>query len=271
MPELPEVQTVVDTLAPHVRGAIIRRAELFRSDICTPATLDLAQRLAGRSVTDLTRRGKRIVFSLNDCNRFYIHLGMSGSLTALSDDAPRLPHTHLILQFDRCQIRFTDPRRFGGIFWMGKDLHCEAGLGPEPLEVRTPELARRLGRTTRAIKTALLDQSILAGVGNIYADEALFAARIHPRTKASRISAEQARKLNIAIKQVLRRAIQHRGSTLRSYRDANGESGAFQKLHRVYGRAEQPCCVCKSLIARIVLGGRSTHFCPKCQAKALRS
>jgi formamidopyrimidine-DNA glycosylase len=177
-------------------------------------------------------------------------------------------HTHLIIRLARSndEIRFRDPRRFGGIFWLGRDVDTsESLLGPEPLAVRPQALAARLKRTRRAIKSALLDQNLLAGLGNIYVDESLFEARIHPLTPANALHDVQVRRLSRAIKLTLRRAIRHGGSTLRDYVDANGESGAFQILHRVYGRENESCRQCKSPIQRIVLGGRSTHFCARCQ------
>ncbi|HZL35833.1 MAG TPA: zinc finger domain-containing protein, partial [Tepidisphaeraceae bacterium] len=164
------------------------------------------------------------------------------------------------------QLRFRDPRRFGGVWWLGH-APCDEGIGPEPLSIRPSQLARQLAGTARAIKSALLDQSVVAGLGNIYVDESLFAARLHPLLPANRLSHEQIRLLNRAIKSTLRRALRHRGSTLRDYRDANGAKGGFQKLHSVYGREGQPCKVCRSPIQRIVIGGRSTHFCANCQAR----
>jgi formamidopyrimidine-DNA glycosylase len=143
----------------------------------------------------------------------------------------------------------------------------EKGLGPEPLTMKAGELAAGLSKTKRAIKTALLDQKLVAGIGNIYADESLFEAGIHPKIRADKLSREQVVKLNRAIKVVLRRALRHRGSTLRDYRDANGEPGEFQKVHRVYDREGEACLVCGSKIVRVVMGGRSTHFCPKCQGR----
>lgn len=140
-------------------------------------------------------------------------------------------------------------------------------MGPEPLSLKTTELAQQLAKTGRAVKTALLDQTLIAGLGNIYVDESLFAAGIHPLTAANRLTAIQIAALNRAIKRILRKAIAHRGSTLRDYRDANGESGGFQLRHKVYDRADKPCRVCRTSIQRIVLGGRSTHFCPKCQSR----
>ena len=267
MPELPEVETVVRTLRPVLLNRRITRVELTRPDIVTPADCDLPKRLAGRTVTDITRRGKRIVLTLDDENRFYVHLGMTGRLTVEPSAAPVEKHTHLVARLsDRGrELRFRDPRRFGGIWWMGTET-CDDGIGPEPLTLRIAQLSRRLARTTRAIKNVLLDQTVIAGVGNIYADEALFAARIHPLQRANELARDEVRRLNRAVKLTLRRAVRHRGSTLRDYVDAEGVAGAFQTLHRVYDRAGEPCRSCKHPIERIVLGGRSTHFCPNCQA-----
>jgi len=303
MPELPEVQTVVDTLRPRLLGRQILSVTTLRPDIVDPSGFDIAARLTGRYVADLTRRGKRIVFTLDDGNRLYIHLGMTGRLTIEPADAPVVKHTHLIMLLgertegrmrnDECRIktqragnepitrlphssfidhrssfplslRFRDPRRFGGVFWLGT--HSPAGdMGPEPLTMRPAELAGCLARTTRAIKNVLLDQTVIAGIGNIYADESLFLAEIHPLAPANELPDGQIKRLTRAIKLTLRRALRHRGSTLRDYVDADGVRGAYQKHHRVYDRAGEPCRSCKTPIERIVLGGRSTHFCPCCQ------
>jgi formamidopyrimidine-DNA glycosylase len=265
MPELPEVQTVVDTLQPAVIGREILGVVLRRKDVLTPAGFDLAAALTGRSVENIHRRGKRIIIQLSDANRFYIHLGMTGRLSMERASAASLPHTHLLIDFDIGQMRFRDPRRFGGIFWLGLDDAGDRNMGPEPLTLRTGQLAKQLAGTTRAIKNALLDQSVIAGLGNIYVDESLFVAGIHPLVAANELTDEQIVRLNRAIKNVLRKALHHRGSTLRDYFDANGNPGGFQKLHAVYDRAELPCRKCKTPIERFVLGGRSTHFCPRCQ------
>ncbi|HET6250242.1 MAG TPA: bifunctional DNA-formamidopyrimidine glycosylase/DNA-(apurinic or apyrimidinic site) lyase [Tepidisphaeraceae bacterium] len=270
MPELPEVQTVVTTLRPRLLGQTIRHVQLNRRDIVEPIEADLPALLAGRTFADIQRRGKRIVITLDDGNRFYIHLGMTGRLTIEKPSDPALPHTHLIVDFavsQSVQLRFCDPRRFGGIWWLG-NADADEGMGPEPLTLKTKTLADNLGRTTRAIKSALLDQSVVAGLGNIYVDESLFTAKIHPLTPANKLSGEQVTRLNRAIKSTLRKAINARGSTLRDYRDADGNAGDFQKLHRVYARDGQPCAVCRETIQRIVLGGRSTCFCPDCQKPA---
>lgn len=277
MPELPEVQTVVDTLLPRVKGARIVGLVHLRPDIVRPCGFDLPAALVGRVVADITRRGKRIVFRLADGNHFYIHLGMTGRLTVESAGEAQRPHTHLVMEIEQpgangpaggrpvAQIRFCDPRRFGGVFWLGSECGNDGQMGPEPLAMTAGQLRQRLERTTRPIKNALMDQRTVAGLGNIYVDESLFAAGIHPLTPANRLDADRVAHLCRSIKLVLRRAIRHRGSTLRDYRDADGAEGGFQKLHRVYGREDAPCANCRSPIQRIVLGGRSTHFCPKCQ------
>jgi formamidopyrimidine-DNA glycosylase len=268
MPELPEVQTVVVTLAPKVVGRTIVAVASLRRDIVTPVDVDLSSLLRGRRIESISRRGKRIVFTLDGNERFYVHLGMTGQLTVTSPDSPVASHTHLELDLGApCRLRFRDPRRFGGVWWLGRDALPDTGMGPEPLKMRPAQLFRRLHKTTRAVKNALMDQTVVAGLGNIYVDESLFASGIHPLTPANRMTPDQVAKLNRAIKTTLRRALRHRGSTLRDYMDADGGSGSFQNLHRVYDRAGKPCRRCRTAIERIVLGGRSTHFCPRCQPR----
>jgi formamidopyrimidine-DNA glycosylase len=273
MPELPEVQTVVNTLSPRVSGATIRAVALHRNDIVAPRGADLVGHLTNRTIAQISRRGKRIVFTLDDGNRFFIHLGMTGRLTVETPEAQFLKHTHLVLTLESQQsafeLRFRDPRRFGGAFWLGQE-DSDGAMGPEPLSLTVDDLFPKLKRTNRFIKTALLDQKLIAGLGNIYVDEALHAAGIYPKLRADRITREQARKLTAAIKTVLKRALRHRGSTLRDFVDADGLEGAFQKLHRVYDREGKPCLTCGEPIRRIVLGGRSTHFCPRCQPRKTR-
>jgi formamidopyrimidine-DNA glycosylase len=267
MPELPEVQTVVSTLRPRLLGRFIQNVQLSRTDICTPPHVDLPARISGRSIVDLTRRAKRIVFTLDSGDRFYIHLGMTGRLIACPAEAELAKHTHFVAEVGNgLQLRFIDPRRFGGIFWLGQDT-ADADLGPEPLTLRPAELLRRLSRTKRPIKSALLDQSLIAGLGNIYVDESLFLAGIHPLKPADRLTTGEVARLNRAIKQVLRRAIQAGGSTIRDYVNGDGAAGEFQFRHNVYDREGDPCRRCRKRIERIVLGGRSTHFCPACQKK----
>jgi len=269
MPELPEVQTIVTGLRPRLLGRPISDVRLLRRDIFHPPDLELPTLLAGRRIADVSRRGKKIIITLDNAQRFYIHLGMTGRLTLEASETPLLPHTHLILSLQPNQeLRFRDPRRFGGIWWISGDCQADTNLGPEALDLKPADLSARLSKTRRAIKSALLDQSLIAGLGNIYADEALFAAGIHPTKRADRITRDQAAVLTRAIKQVLKRAIRHNGSTLRDYRDADGNSGDFQRLHRVYDRKGRPCHNCRTPIQRIVLTGRSTHFCPACQPRS---
>jgi formamidopyrimidine-DNA glycosylase len=268
MPELPEVQTVVDTLRPAMVGVAVAAVTVRRPDVVTPTAKELVDGTVGRVVSAVDRRGKRIVVTLADGGRFYVHLGMTGRLTLAEPAAVMRPHTHVVWQLaGGPEVRFFDPRRFGGVWWLGRDGAHDQDMGPEPLGLRAAELLRRLGQTRRAVKVALLDQSVVAGLGNIYVDESLHAAGIHPTTPARLLSAPQVASLNRCVQRVLRKAIRHGGSTLRDYRDANGNAGVFQRLHAVYGRAGQPCRRCRAPVERIVLGGRSTHFCPACQRR----
>jgi formamidopyrimidine-DNA glycosylase len=268
MPELPEVQTVVSTLAPRITGARVQRVQLNRTDIVSPMGIDLAKLLERRTIKAIDRRAKRIVFTIDDCDRFYIHLGMSGQLTLEPPGAEVRNHTHLIVTLDvagkSVELRFRDPRRFGGVFWLGCET-ADGGLGPEPLTLRPAALANALSRTRRPIKAALLDQQVIAGIGNIYADESLFLAGIHPLTLANTLTSQDVARLNRGIKRVLRRAIAARGSTLRDYVNADNAPGEYRAKHQVYAREGEPCRNCKTAIQRVVLIGRSTCFCPRCQ------
>jgi len=268
MPELPEVETVVRTLRPTITGAKIAAIQLNRTDIVTPANTNLTPLLTGKTITSIDRRAKRIVITLDDCNRFYIHLGMSGRLTLDQVTHPTKLHTHFIIELENTttQIRFNDPRRFGGVFWLGTD-SAEKDLGPEPLTLKPAHLAKQLQHTRRPIKAALLDQTIIAGIGNIYADEALFLAKIHPLTPANKLKPIQISALNRAIKQTLRQAINFKGSTLRDYVNADNSPGGYRTKHKVYDRAGDPCTRCRTPIKRIVLTARSTCFCPDCQKR----
>ncbi|HEV2296415.1 MAG TPA: bifunctional DNA-formamidopyrimidine glycosylase/DNA-(apurinic or apyrimidinic site) lyase [Tepidisphaeraceae bacterium] len=268
MPELPEVQTVVNTLSPRLTGGTFRRIAHVRGDIVRPCGFDLPEALTGRTVTSITRRGKRIIIALDDGNALYFHLGMTGQMTISHSEAPIEPHTHLIADLaSKDQLRFRDPRRFGGIFWLGREQSRDDRMGPEPLAMSSTQLGKNLSRTKRAVKNALMDQRVVAGLGNIYVDESLFAARIHPLRRADRLNVHEIARLTSSIKLTLKRAIRHRGSSLRDYVDADGERGGFQNLHRVYARQGRPCATCATPIKRIVLGGRSTHWCPTCQRR----
>lgn len=275
MPELPEVETIVRTLRPRAVNAWIVWANLLRGDIVEPAGTNIGELLTGRRVSAIDRRGKRIIVTLEPAGQMVIRLGMTGRLTLHPLATPLQVHTHLVLQLTPAtlseagfEIHFCDPRRFGGIRWLASGERPDAGLGPEPLTISQATLGQALSRTGRAIKSALLDQSVIAGLGNIYVDESLFRAGVHPLTPADALCADQVRTLRSAIIGTLRKAINHRGSTLRDYVDAAGGKGGFQKLHNVYGKSSQPCPNCASTIQRIVLGSRSTCYCPRCQPAA---
>jgi formamidopyrimidine-DNA glycosylase len=260
MPELPEVETVVRSLAPHLIGRKIVAAA-FTSRFVTPGDRrKLAARLAGRSIEKVERRGKFIVISL-DAGKLAVHLGMTGKLLM---DGAEGEHTHGIFTLDDGVLLYDDPRQFGRIEWNPARV---ARLGPEPLEIGCDEFRARLRKRNSKVKPLLLNQTFLAGLGNIYVDEALFAAGIHPLAIASRLSASRAARLHQAIRDVLSLAIQHRGSSISDYVDADGQRGAFQLMHHVYGREGEACVSCGSAIRKIVVAQRGTHFCAKCQRR----
>jgi formamidopyrimidine-DNA glycosylase len=207
------------------------------------------------------RYGKFIVIELDD-GVLVVHLGMTGKLLM---DARRGVHAYGVFQLDRGELIYDDPRQFGRIEWSAELPDRVARLGPDALSVVVTDFVRELKRRRGAIKPLLLNQRFLRGLGNIYADEALHRAGIHPKAMAARLSRARAVRLYEAITETLRLAIVHRGSSISDYVDASGERGSFQMLHRVYGREGQPCLECGSTIRRVVLGGRGTHYCPKCQ------
>lgn len=279
MPELPEVETVRRGLAPHLVGRRIVRVDQRRPDLRWPMPPDLVQVLTGARVTDLRRRSKYILADLDRDASLLLHLGMSGrvriegeGLGQFHHDASILPrHDHLVLTTeDGTTITLNDARRFGAVdFVRGEGHPLLAALGPEPLDDGfTPErLAAALAGRRTPIKAALLDQRIVAGLGNIYVCEALFRAGIHPTRPAGRIGPERMARLHAAIREVLLQAIEAGGSSLRDHRQTSGELGYFQHSFHVYGREGQPCLRegCGGRLRRIVQGGRSTWYCPVCQ------
>jgi len=282
MPELPEVETVRRGLAPAMEGAVIARAEVNRPGLRWPFPPRMAERLAGARVARLRRRSKYILADLDTGETLLIHLGMSGRMTVSGDplgvflhDHPAAEkHDHVVLHMDNgARVTFNDARRFGAMDLMpteGAEAHkLLAGLGPEPLGNTFHEdylVARLKGRMT-PIKAALLDQRIVAGLGNIYVCEALFRTGIDPRRKAGRIAASRVRALVPEIRAVLEDAIAAGGSSLRDYRQAGGELGYFQHSFDVYGREGAPCRRpgCPGTVRRIVQSGRSSFFCAQCQ------
>jgi formamidopyrimidine-DNA glycosylase len=272
MPELPEVETVVRDLRPLLVGRRFTSAWAGRLALRKPWKAAWKKRLVGRRVDAVRRRGKWIVLELDDGGRLVVHLGMTGQLTVAPTDAPRKAHTHLLFDLDEPtkQLRFRDVRRFGSATLFSSEEEVEAsfaaaGLGPEPFGLDPAYWRRRMASTSRCVKAVLLDQGVVAGVGNIYADEALFEARLHPSLIASALGDETADRLRQAVASVLNRAIEGRGSTIRDYVGGSGLKGAFQKEFRVYGCTGRPCFRCKAVIERVRLAGRSTHYCPECQ------
>jgi formamidopyrimidine-DNA glycosylase len=228
-----------------------------------------ADALVGRRFTSLSRRGKWIVAGL-DAGALLIHLGMTGQLRVVDPAEAVAPHTHCRFALDDGrELRFRDERRFGSVdHFADPDAltrFLDARLGPEPFDLDPIAWRSALKRTRRCIKAALLDQAVVAGVGNIYADESLFVARVPPTARACRLTAAQAERLRVAIAEVLRRAVETNGSSIRNYLDGAGERGSYQHEFRVYGRTGEPCRDCGGPIRRRVIAGRSTHDCPRCQ------
>lgn len=270
MPELPEVETVVRELRPRLVGRRILRVRAGPHALRVPWRAEWSRALRGRRVRGITRRGKWMLVGLDSDVHLVLHLGMTGQLTVVPAQEPRAPHTHLVFDLDRGrQFRFRDVRRFGSaVLLSGEETARFFGpgvLGPEPFDLAPRYWRERLAATRRCLKAVLLDQGVVAGIGNIYADEALFEARLHPHRLGNAVSRTEAQRLRRALVTVLNRAIAKRGSTIRDYIGGNGEEGGYQNEFRVYGRSDEPCLRCRRMIARIVLAGRSTHFCPRCQ------
>lgn len=259
MPELPEVETVVRTLAPHLPGRRIVAAS-FSSRFVTPGNRKtLARRLADRTIQSIQRRGKFIVMQLDE-GTLTVHLGMTGKL--LLDAAPT-KHTHGIFTLDTGSLIYTDQRQFGRILWN----HDLSRLGPEPLTIGLEEFQTRMKRRKTGIKALLLNQTFLAGMGNIYVDETLFAARVHPLAQASRLSAPRVAAIHQHMYEILGAAIKLGGSSISDYVDAHGERGWFQLEHQAYGREGEPCAACGTPIRKITVVQRGTHYCPRCQRR----
>ncbi len=232
-----------------------------------------AKAIEGRKLEAIHRRGKQLAFEFADAPVIVAHLGMSGQILVDFDRSELPSHVHALWEGSvpshSFRVLFRDPRRFGGLRLLASmELVREriwTGLGPDALEISLADFTERLKSTSRAIKAVLLDQAILAGVGNIYADEALFSARIHPSRPSGRLRPHEVACLAEAIVRVLRRAIASGGSTLRNYTDADGRPGDFTHVHRVYARAGLPCLDCGGILRGIRLAGRTTTFCPSCQ------
>lgn len=279
MPELPEAETIVRGLRRGLIGARIARVDVLHDDVLTEPALAFAERLQRRTIDAVERRGKNVVIRFDGDARLVVNLGMSGRLLHREPDDPHPPPTHPAV---RCRLEggalgggtlvYHDVRRFGRLSVLEPEQFraWSNRLGPEPLgrRFRARELSEALSASVSPVRSWLLDQRKIAGVGNIYANEALHRAGIHPRTPAMHVSAPAATRLHRGIRRVLREAIRRQGTTLRDYRTAGGGEGSFGSLLRVYGRAGEPCPRCHSPVERIVFGDRSAFFCPSCQPEA---
>ena len=269
MPELPEVETTRRGLVPLVVGHRIRDVVVREPRLRWPVPRDLAARLRGARVRSIGRRGKYLLFDCGE-GHLLVHLGMSGNLTVVPHDRPLRRHDHVDLALDSGDIvRLNDPRRFGAMLWVRDPARHPllGGLGLEPFdEAFGGGYLHRLSRGRRVpVKQFLMDSRIVTGVGNIYANEALFAAGIHPARAAGRISRERCERLALAVRATLERALSAGGSTLRDFVGAGGEPGHFQLEYAVYGRAGEPCPACGAPVRATRHAGRSSFHCPSCQ------
>ena len=272
MPELPEVETVRRALVPAMEGRRIAAAHVGRPDLRWPLPDRLAERLTGRTVGPLSRRGKFLLLSLDAGETMLMHLGMSGSVRIHDSPPPIGKHDHMMLEMaggaDARWIVFNDPRRFGWIDLFSSDSHpMLRGMGPEPLgnAFSAASLMNGLASRRGPVKTALLDQRLVAGIGNIYACEALFGAGLSPRRRAHTIGPRRAERLASSIRDVLQRAIEDGGTSLRDHVQPGGEIGYFVQRLSVYGREGQPCHHCGATIRSLVQSARSSFYCPDCQ------
>ena len=293
MPELPEVETVVRGLQKSVLGRKILSVWIGKSDfIDNPAEFT---RLSGQKIAAIERFGKFMLLRLANGEELaaaaaapvvavaesatgekgesytaslLVHLGMTGQLAPSAAEVPFDKHTHVSFGLDDGrELRYTDPRRFGRMAYLTRELLAKEveGAGADPLEVGAAEFAERVRSRNARIKALLLDQSVFRGVGNIYADESLWRAKIHPAHVGAKLSVKEAETLRRVLQEILNRAIVMRGSSISDFLDANGEPGEYQRHHRAYGREGKPCYRCRTPIRRVIVAGRSSYFCPKCQ------
>src|SRR5580704_11885419 len=273
MPELPEVETVVRGLRVVLPGRRILNVRLGKTDfIDDPAALEL--QLPGSRIVAVRRHGKFIVVELESANgqkhesSFLIHLGMTGQIVTCPPEIPVAPHTHVFLALDDGrELRYTDIRRFGRMAMLANTAHESVlgKLGLDPLEATEEEFRTRIRSRRAHIKALLLDQRVLRGMGNIYTDESLWRARIHPRRRGANLNDQEIHRLHGVVRRVLREAIRLRWSSVSDYVDAKGERGEYQMRHRAYGREGKKCSRCGTAIRRIIVAGRSSYFCPVCQ------
>lgn len=269
MPELPEVTTIVNDINERLVGRRIDEAKItsFGENLRIKSKQDLDQMLTGKKIEKATRRAKYLIIELSNGNSLIIHLKLTGQFLLRDRDARADEFTRLILNLDDGhQVRFCDRNGAAEAFIVHKSSEVEKNLGPEPFEIKPKQFDDSIHRSEKkTIKETIVDQKIIAGVGNIYADEALFLAKINPFRSPKSITEEEAERLLNAIKEVLTESIKHRGTTIDSYRDLLGNPGTNQNYLQVYGKTGKPCPICKTPIEYTEIGGRRTHFCPECQ------
>lgn len=268
MPELPEVQTIVDGLNKIILGKKIKSISTDFSRVFSQK--DFKKGVEGSKITIIRRRGKFIIIELSNTRAILIHLGMTGNLFYLNKESFPEKHDHMVMKFsDHTQLRYNDQRKFGKIKMIDlaklENVSEIGQLGSEPLKISLKEFVNIFQRRKGRIKTALLNQKILAGLGNIYSDEALFDAKIHPLTKIDNLNQTKLKALYSSIKKILKKAIQSGGTSVDDYLNVDGQEGFFQFKLKVYGREGEPCPRCGAKIKRIKISQRSSHYCPRCQ------
>lgn len=270
MPELPEVETTLRGIQPHIQGQRINQVIIRHYGLRWPIPRNISDKLTKKTISQTERRAKYLLFNVSG-GTFVIHLGMSGSLRIVTPDIPPKKHDHVdIILANNKVLRFTDPRRFGALLWIEHDVTQHAlfkDLGPEPLtsDFSASYLWKKAQGRAVPIKSFIMNNHIVVGVGNIYATEALFLAGINPKTQAKKVSKESFIKLTKAIKLILRKAIKKGGTTLKDFVNSNGKPGYFSQQLKVYGRTGLPCVNCKSPLKAIRIGQRNTVYCEECQ------
>lgn len=270
MPELPEVETTLRGIKPHILNQPIKNVRIRQANLRWPIPLHLVKTLKNQTIYQITRRAKYLLLKTS-AGTLLMHLGMSGSLRIVIDAAPASKHDHFEIEFAQKVLRFTDPRRFGAVLWISDPLLDHPllkKLGPEPLSKKFSGayLWEQAQRKKMAVKPFLMDNQIVVGVGNIYATESLFAAGIHPQLAAQKISAARYETLVLCIKDILRKAIKKGGTTLKDFVGSDGKPGYFRLELKAYGRSGLSCLRCKATLKTIRLGQRSTVYCSGCQS-----
>jgi formamidopyrimidine-DNA glycosylase len=264
MPELPEVETIANGLHRRVAGDRIESVWVgSKPEPLKSSAREMVKTLEGAGVERVRRVGKHIVFDLDQGRQWIVHLGMTGRMIVTGPELEPAKHTHLIARLKSGrELHFVDPRRFGRLEVRRGEFQ---GPGSEPLSISSERFQQLFHRSKAPVKAALLNQKLLHGVGNIYADESLFRAGVRPRRRSNTLSRMELSRLHASLREVLQEAIAAGGSSISDYVDAEGASGLFQFQHRVYGRQTEPCVQCGGPIKKIVVGGRGTHYCPRCQ------